>query len=41
MIDFSDEVDAALNWLVSPDIFVPLTLLLIAAITWHSKRRKP
>jgi hypothetical protein len=38
-IDFSSEIDAVLNRLVSPEIFVPLTLLLLAVITWRSWRK--
>jgi hypothetical protein len=38
-IDFSSEIVAALNRLASPEIFVPLTLLLIAVIAWRSWRR--
>jgi hypothetical protein len=38
-IDFSREIDALLNRLFSPEIFVPVTLLLLAVITWRSWRR--
>ena len=39
-IDFGATIDAVLNQLASPVIFVPLTLLLIAVIAWLSRDRR-
>jgi hypothetical protein len=41
MLDFTDATDAVLDQLVVPEIFIPLTLLLIAVTTWRSWRRGP
>jgi hypothetical protein len=41
LIVFNENTNAVLDRLASPEIFIPLTLLLIAVITWRSWRRGP